>query len=85
MDFERLTTLKGVRSFLEAASFYRKFCEGFSWLAAPLFPLLRTDQPLVWGVPQEIGFQTLKKLPTQASLLANFDSTKDLAVEPDAA
>lgn len=43
---ERPTTLKGVRSFLGAASFYRKFCEGFNRLAAPLL-LHKNEQPFV--------------------------------------
>lgn len=83
-NFERLTTLKRVRPYLGAASFYRKFCEEFSWIAAPLFLLLKTDQSFIWGTVQDMSLDIFGKLFAKAPLLAHFAITNDLIVETDA-
>ena len=54
------TNVRGVRSFLGLASYYRKFVKDFSLRAAPLTNLLRHDTPFQWTPETEIGLR-----PTQ--------------------
>lgn len=46
------TTLKGLRSFLGAVNYYRRYCPGFAGTAAPLTDLTRgggrSNQPIAW-------------------------------------
>ena len=44
-DFPVPSHLKDVRSFLGLASYYRRFIDGFSKVANPLFALTRKDVP----------------------------------------
>jgi hypothetical protein len=44
--------LTELRSFLELASYYRKFVKGFSAIASPLTLLLHKDQAYKWELDQ---------------------------------
>ena len=44
--------LKGVRSFLGFANYYRRFVQGYAELASPLTYLMKKDIPWMWGPPQ---------------------------------
>ncbi|GKD99335.1 DNA-directed DNA polymerase [Tanacetum coccineum] len=54
-----LTNIKGIRSFLEHASFYRRFIKDFLKIARPLTKLLEKDTPLEFN---EECHNTLKLL-----------------------
>jgi hypothetical protein len=43
------TTVKGIRSFLGHASFYRRFIQDFSKIARPLTHLLEKDAPFIFS------------------------------------
>ncbi|GKF83814.1 hypothetical protein Tco_0248712, partial [Tanacetum coccineum] len=63
------TTVKGVRSFLGHAGFYRRFIQEFSKIARPMTHLLEKDTPFVFSKDCIDAFETLKKKLTEAPIL----------------
>ncbi|GJZ46130.1 gag-pol polyprotein [Tanacetum coccineum] len=63
------TTVKGVRSFLGHAGFYRRFIQDFSKIARPMTHLLKKETPFVFSKDCIDAFQTLKKKLTEAPIL----------------
>ncbi|GJX48415.1 reverse transcriptase domain-containing protein [Tanacetum coccineum] len=63
------TTVKGVRSFLGHAGFYRRFIQDFSKIARPMTHLLEKETPFVFSKDCTDAFQTLKKKLTEAPIL----------------
>ncbi|GJU02681.1 reverse transcriptase domain-containing protein [Tanacetum coccineum] len=59
------TTVKGVRSFLGHAGFYRRFIQDFSKIARPMTHLLEKETPFVFSKDCIDAFQTLKKKLTK--------------------
>jgi hypothetical protein len=53
-------TVKQLRRFLGLMSYYRRFVQNFSHLAAPLHRLLKKDVAYEWTSEHEQAFQTLK-------------------------
>jgi hypothetical protein len=58
--------VKGIRSFLGHAGFYRRFIKNFSQIARPFTSLLAKDAPFIFNNECHEAFQTLK----QALILA---------------
>jgi transposase InsO family protein len=81
-EWEPPRTVKGVRSFLGFANFYRKFIKGFSQVAAPL-TRLTGDVTFEWGVEEQSAFEKLKKAFITEPTLATFDSERDTVLECD--
>ncbi|GJU42978.1 reverse transcriptase domain-containing protein [Tanacetum coccineum] len=67
------TTVKGVRSFLGHAGFYRRFIQDFSKIARPMTHLLEKETPFVFSKDCIDAFQTLKKKLTEAHILVVLD------------
>ncbi|GJR77841.1 reverse transcriptase domain-containing protein [Tanacetum coccineum] len=63
------TIVKGVRSFLGHAGFYRRFIQDFSKIARPMTHLLEKDTPFVFSQDCINAFETLKKKLTEAPIL----------------
>nr|GEV81640.1 reverse transcriptase domain-containing protein [Tanacetum cinerariifolium] len=63
------TTMKGVRSFLGHAGFYRRFIQDFSKIARPVTHLLEKETPFVFSKECVDAFDTLKKKLTEALIL----------------
>ncbi|GKA27815.1 reverse transcriptase domain-containing protein [Tanacetum coccineum] len=63
------TTVKGVRSFLGHAGFYRRFIQDFSKIARPMTHLLEKETPFVFSKECIEAFNILKKKLTEASIL----------------
>ncbi|GJW67658.1 reverse transcriptase domain-containing protein [Tanacetum coccineum] len=63
------TTVKGVRSFLGHAGFYRRFIQDFSKIARPMTHLLEKETPFVFSKDCIHAFETLKKNLTEAPIL----------------
>lgn len=95
--WERPIHLAELRSFLGFASYYRRFVEGFSKLAAPLHNLVgklsgprrkgktpKTSLATAWSKDCEKAFQMLKAKLTSAPVLAYADFNKPLILEVDA-
>ncbi|GJY16924.1 reverse transcriptase domain-containing protein [Tanacetum coccineum] len=63
------TTIKGVRSFLGHASFYRRFIQDFSKLARPMTHLLEKETQFVFSKDCIDAFETLKKKLIESPIL----------------
>nr|GEW17891.1 reverse transcriptase domain-containing protein [Tanacetum cinerariifolium] len=63
------TTVKGVRSFLGHAGFYRRFIQDFYKIARPMTHLLEKETPFVFSKDCIDAFETLKKKLTEAPIL----------------
>nr|GEU93295.1 DNA-directed DNA polymerase [Tanacetum cinerariifolium] len=63
------TTVKGVRSFLRHAGFYRRFIKDFSKIARPMTHLLEKETPFVFFKECVDAFDTLKKKLTESPIL----------------
>nr|GEV61810.1 reverse transcriptase domain-containing protein [Tanacetum cinerariifolium] len=67
------TTVKGIRSFLGHAGFYRHFIKYFSKIARPMTRLLEKDTPFNFSKECVEAFQTLKRKLTEAPILISHD------------
>nr|GEX72760.1 reverse transcriptase domain-containing protein [Tanacetum cinerariifolium] len=63
------TTVKGVRSFLGHAGFYRRFIQDFSKIARPMTHILEKETPFLFSKDCIDSFETLKKNLTEAHIL----------------
>nr|GEZ33249.1 reverse transcriptase domain-containing protein [Tanacetum cinerariifolium] len=63
------TTVKGVRSFLGHAGFYRRFIQDFYKIARPMTHLLEKEIPFMFSKDCIDAFETLKKKRTEALIL----------------
>nr|GEY28759.1 reverse transcriptase domain-containing protein [Tanacetum cinerariifolium] len=63
------TTVKGIRSFLGHAGFYRRFIQDFLKIVRPMTSLLKKDTPFFFSKEYVEAFQTLKKKLTEAPIL----------------
>lgn len=82
-EWEAPTSVKGVRSFLGFANFYRRFIKSFSDLVRPLTDLTHKDKKFQWNPKAEEAFQKLKEIFTSAPMLAQFDFDKPTRIETD--
>ncbi|GJR42694.1 reverse transcriptase domain-containing protein [Tanacetum coccineum] len=64
-----LTTMKGVRSFLGHASFYRRFIQDFSKIARLMTRLLEKETPFFFSKECIESFNTLKRKLTEVPIL----------------
>jgi hypothetical protein len=81
--WEAPTNIKGIRSFLGFANFYRDFINNFSHIATPLTKLTRKQAAFIWNKEHEDAFQELKELFITAPILAHWDPDKDTVLECD--
>jgi reverse transcriptase-like protein len=61
--------MKGIRSFLGHAGFYRRFISDFSKIVRPLTELLANDVPFVFSDDCLQAFEKLKKALTSAPII----------------
>jgi hypothetical protein len=64
-----LRDVKGIRSILGHAGFYRRFIKDFSKISKPLTNLLQKDVPFVFDDDFKEAFKTLKKALTTAPIV----------------
>lgn len=77
-------SVKGIRSFLGFANFYRQFIQGFSSLAEPLTRLTGKGTVFEWGLPQQQAFEDMKAAFIKEPALSNFDPELKTTLECDA-
>ncbi|GJV07363.1 reverse transcriptase domain-containing protein [Tanacetum coccineum] len=63
------TSVKGIRSILGHAGFYRRFIQDFSKIAQPMTHLLEKDTPFIFSKECIEAFNILKKKLTEAPIL----------------
>nr|GEW98558.1 retrovirus-related Pol polyprotein from transposon 17.6 [Tanacetum cinerariifolium] len=63
------TIVKGIRSFLGYAGFYRRFIQDFLKIARPMTRILEKDTPLFFSKECVEAFQTLKRKLSKAPIL----------------
>nr|GEY69894.1 reverse transcriptase domain-containing protein [Tanacetum cinerariifolium] len=63
------TTIKGIRSFLGHAGFYRRFIKDFSKISRPMTHLLEKNAPFIFSDDCIQAFQSLKGKLTEAPIL----------------
>nr|GEW79187.1 reverse transcriptase domain-containing protein [Tanacetum cinerariifolium] len=74
------TTVKGIRSFLGHAGFYRRFIKDFSKISRPMTHLLEKNSPFIFSNECIQAFRTLKEKFTESSILIapNWDQPFEL-------
>ena len=83
-NWPELRNKTDVLQFLGLASYYRKFIDNFSVVAAPLTDLLKKDVPWDFNEAASAAFQKLKECLTSAPTLAIPDPNADFEVTTDA-
>nr|GEY82412.1 reverse transcriptase domain-containing protein [Tanacetum cinerariifolium] len=63
------TTVKGIRSFLGHAGFYRRFIKDFSKISRPMTHLVEKNSPFIFSNECIQAFRTLKEKLTEAPIL----------------
>jgi hypothetical protein len=84
VDWEYPNNVKDIRAFLGFANFYRRFIDGFSYLAAPLVALTKKDTKFLFNDDCQKAFDALKHAFTTAPILRHFDPDLPIIVEADA-
>nr|GEY69414.1 reverse transcriptase domain-containing protein [Tanacetum cinerariifolium] len=76
------TTVKGIRSFLGHAGFYRRFIKDFSKISRPMTHLLEKNSPFIFSNECIQAFRTLKDKLTEALILIalNWDQPFELII-----
>ncbi|KAD3067410.1 hypothetical protein E3N88_35290 [Mikania micrantha] len=78
------TNVKGVRSFLGHADFYRRFIKNFSVITKPLCNLLLKDVPFVFDNDYVTAFNVLRQKLVEAPILQSPDWSKPFEIMCDA-
>ena len=84
LTWEAPTSLKGVRSFLGFANFYRGFIKNFAHITDPLISLTKKGTLFRWGQEQDAAFINLKHSFSTAPILAMWQEDRDTVLETDA-
>ena len=74
---------KEVQSFLGFINSYRRFIEGFSHIAQPLFDLTKADSTFKWTSEEKSAFDTLWDRITLAPILTLLDNSRPYCIEAD--
>lgn len=83
LDWPVPKNVKDIQTLLGFCNFYRRFIMGYSKIVRPMNDLLGKDVKFNWGAEQQEALDELKKLFTNAPLLAWPDFDKPYMVETD--
>ena len=78
------TTVKGIRSFLGHAGFYRRFIRDFSKVARPLCRLLEKDTKFKFDESCQRSFEEIKSRLVEAPIMEKPDWNKEFEIMCDA-
>ena len=73
-----------LKTFLGLVNYYAKFLPDLATKLAPVYKLLKHEEPWNWSIEQETAFQDVKKLLLSSQILAHFDDTKPIVMACDA-
>ena len=76
--------MKGARSFIGFANFYRNFIKDFAQVSGPLEKLTKKGTPFRWDTEQQEAFNLLKQLFTTTPILAMWQDERETVLETDA-
>lgn len=80
LSWPKPTSIKALRGFLGLTSYYFKFIQDYSKIAASLNQMLKKNN-FKWTIAVEMAFEKLKQAMTQAPVLALPDFSKTFIVE----
>ena len=83
-QWEELTTVKEVQSFLRFENFYRQFIKGYSKLTKPSTDMTKKHEKFVWIAEFQRALDELKKRFTTSPILRHFDPELPCIVECNA-
>ena len=78
------TTVKGIRSFLRHAGFYKRFIRDFSKIARPLCRLLEKDTKFNFYAACQSSFEEIKSKLVEAPIMAKLDCNSEFEIMCDA-
>jgi hypothetical protein len=84
LDWKAPKDVRGIKSFIGMAGYYRRFIEGFSKIARPMTALLANKVEFKWTLACQKSFETLKEKLTTAPVLILPDVPKPFSVYCDA-
>ncbi|MDA4133781.1 MAG: ribonuclease H family protein, partial [Thaumarchaeota archaeon] len=82
-EWEAPTNVKGVRSFLGFANYYRVFIPEYARITKPLDALLRKGAPFHWGSAETEAFEELRRRFCEAPILRQWDPALRTFLETD--
>ena len=83
VEWQASTSVRGVRSFLGFANFYRCYIDGFSKISNPLVNLTKKTSEWIWGEEENNSFEQLKFFFASSPILAQWEPERDTIVETD--
>ena len=83
-DFPVPKNVRSLREFLGLTSYYRRFIDGYSQMAKPLYQLTKKDVPYSWSPAHQQAFERLKERLTAAPVLVYPNFTMPFLLETDA-
>jgi hypothetical protein len=84
LDWKAPKDVRGIKSFIGMASYYRRFIEGFSKIARPMTSLLAKKAMFRWTPACQESFETLKQKLTTSPVLILLDVHKPFSVHCEA-
>ena len=78
------TTVKGIRSFLGHAGFYRRFMKDFSKISRPLCRLLEKEKKIEFDEKCKYAFEEIKARLIKAPIMATPDWDREFVIMCDA-
>jgi len=83
LRFPEPMTVTSVRSFLGLTRYYRKYVQGYSRLAGPLFELTKKDVVFIWNQDCQQAFDSLKRALVDAPILVHPDFKRPFCLDVD--
>ena len=82
-NWQALTTVHSIHSFLRFTNFYQRFIHNFADVTASLTMLTQKEMKFVWSKNVNEAFERLKKIFITAPILAQFSPKHGTVIEAD--